>query len=255
MIRILYLGQKPIGEKCFSLLVREEIALCCAGSNTGNAAWWKSDRVRQEASALGIPFVDNADRHEDRLLEHIENLGIHCIISVQHPWILSKRLLDAVDNFAFNLHCAPLPEYQGYNVCNHAILNGETTFASTIHWMAPAVDAGDAAFVESFPVDATDTAWSLHGKAQAAGLRAFGRLAASLAQGRTPPRTALSGSPRFYSRQSIVPLRRVVHPEDALELDRKARAFWFPPFEPAYIMAGGRKFHVIPADADRNLLP
>ena len=61
---------------------------------------------------------------------------INMIISIQHPWIISKSILDAVDGFAFNIHFGKLPEYRGHHLGIHSILNGEKTFTTTCHWMA-----------------------------------------------------------------------------------------------------------------------
>lgn len=43
----------------------------------------------------------------------------------------------------FNFHPAPLPEYRGRNLCYHAIMNGETEFGATLHYMDESFDTGD----------------------------------------------------------------------------------------------------------------
>ena len=51
-----------------------------------------------------------------------------------------------------NFHPGPLPEYKGRNLCYHAIMNMETEFGATIHYMDEGFDTGDIIDVIKFPV-------------------------------------------------------------------------------------------------------
>ena len=51
---------------------------------------------------------------------------INTLISVQHKWIMSKKILSKFGCNAFNFHNAKLPEYKGYNSLSHSILNGDS---------------------------------------------------------------------------------------------------------------------------------
>ena len=57
-----------------------------------------------------------------------------------------------------NFHPGPLPEYKGRNLCYHAIVNGETEFGASIHYMNEDFDEGDIIDVWKFPVYNHDTA-------------------------------------------------------------------------------------------------
>ena len=206
-----------------------------------------SAAVREQAGRAGIPFLANVVRAEQEIANLIDRTGADTLISVQHPWVLAESLLQAVSMRAFNLHNAPLPSYRGHNAANHAILNGELEFAATIHWMAPEPDAGPIAFEERFSIreDETRLAPCTHARP-----RQVSRLSvASLMRWQRGPRfraVLLYEGGALYPRDSLNGLRRIEHPEDLEELDRKARAFYFPPFEPAYVVVEGRKLHVVP---------
>lgn len=60
-----------------------------------------------------------------------------------------------------NFHPAPLPEYKGRNLCYHAIMNGETKFGATIHYMDENFDTGDIIDVFRFYITPEDTAETL----------------------------------------------------------------------------------------------
>ena len=126
-IKILFLGQKWLGEKCFSLLNKElnnEFQLCGVVSNSSEDVWWQSNKIFTFCITNNIPFISNNQRNNEDILKNIKRFDVNTIISVQHPWILPLKILSEVKFIAFNLHNAKLPEYQGNNSCNHAILNG-----------------------------------------------------------------------------------------------------------------------------------
>jgi methionyl-tRNA formyltransferase len=249
-MRILYLGQKPIGEKCFDILREHQsssLQIRGAVSNQTTNVWWKSNTIYTECVRDGIEFIPNDRRRSAEIKSLIVREQIDAIISVQHAWILPGEILSLVDNFAFNLHNAKLPAYKGYNACNHAILNGERYYTSTIHWMTEEVDEGFIAFEETFEIEPAETAQSLYEKAGRAGESAFRKLVAHLSEGRQVPRETATGQGTFYPRNSLDTLREIKNIEDLREVDRKARAFYFPPFEPAYFIVEGRKFYILPA--------
>ncbi len=252
-VSAVFLGQKPIGERCFARLraCAGRIRLVGAVSNIGSDApynWWKSDAIHRACMRDGIPFVSNERRNEEALAELIGAHGANAIISVQHPWILSAAILKLVGFRAFNLHNAKLPDYRGYNSISHAILNGDQTYTSTIHWMAETVDTGDIAFEETVAIESDDTARSLYDRACAAGERGFERLIDHLQRGADIPRVPIAGEGRFFGRRSLDALREVVDPGDPREVDRKTRAFHFPPFEPAYCTVDGARRYLIPGN-------
>ena len=255
MERIVFLGQKPIGERCFRELLdrgKPELRVVGAVSNAATSTWWGSNAIRTAAKDADIPFVDNSSRHEDVIGDLIRREEATAIISVQHPWVVSAQVLAAVRHRAWNVHNARLPEYMGYNAVNHALLNGEDSYTSTVHWMAEEVDTGELAFTETFELTGTETARCLYARAAEAGQEAFSRLLDVLESGADVPREVAEGQPRFYSRDSIDPLRRIENINDGAEIDRKARAFWFPPFEPAFLELDGRRFYVVPQDGFRD---
>jgi methionyl-tRNA formyltransferase len=251
MTRAIFLGQKPIGEDCLRILLGYagrgmEVVAAVSNADPGQT-WWQTAGVREAAEARGIPFLPNDQRYDAEIRQLMRDTAADTLISVQHSWILPGETLAQVGNRAFNLHNAKLPDYRGYNACSHALLNGDTTYTSTIHWMVPDVDKGGAAFEETFDIAPDETARSLHAKAMAAGLRAFENLAAALAAGIGIPSRPLADGGVFYGRKSLDVLRQIVNPADPGEVDCKCRALYFPPFEPAYYLENGRKIQVLPA--------
>ena len=247
MRKILFLGQKPVAEFAWDRLRRNEgsgykLAAVCSNSQA-ETVWWHSNRIY--ALRGHVPFIDNSDRNEDLLVAAILKYSIDTIICMQHSWILSKEVLARVNYNALNFHNAKLPEYRGYNAVNHAVLNRDTQFTCTAHWMTDEVDRGEIALEAVFEIAPNDTAVSLYAKSHFASLRLFDQVLLLLANGRAVPRRPMVGEGRFYGRKSIEPLREI-RDISGDEAELKARAFFFPPFEPAFLRRGAEKLYVLP---------
>lgn len=254
MYNVLFLGQKWAGERCFDLLTQRlgsQMRLCGVVSNTSPDVWWRSNRIHRTCVGQRIPFVGNERRNNDAIRELMDSLKVNLLLSVQHPWILPPDILARVNYQGFNIHNARLPEYKGYNACNHVILNQETEYISTLHWLVDLVDAGAVAFEESVPILPEDTARSLYDKALDATEVLFTRLLDCLLEGKPVPRIPIQGEGTFYPRDSINALRQIQDPTDAAEVDLKSRALFFPPFEPSFYLLDGKKVYVLPVGFER----
>ncbi len=248
--RILFIGQKPVGEAAWLRLRQAEtaelevVALC--SNESAETVWWRSNAVFETRGDRR--FVDAARRDDEAIRSAIDDLGVTLIVVVQYPWVLPPDVLERVDYNALVVHNARLPDYGGHNAVNHAILNGDATFACMALWAADEVDAGEIALTTEFAIDPAETALSLYGKAHHAALFLVDEIIRRLASGEELPRRRLEGDVRFHRRDSIEALREL-ESADPVEVDRKSRAFFFPPFEPAYVRIAGRKAYVLPESA------
>ena len=250
MHKIMFLGQKPIGERCLKIISNscgENLQIAAIVSNKdGNSVWWKNNEGYQYAARHNIPFIDNSKRNADEIKACIKENDINFLISVQHGWIIDKETLSMVNGNAVNLHLAQLPEYQGNFSFNHAILNGDKKYGITLHYMKEEVDTGDYVMMPTFDITEKDTAYSLYNKSMDLAEEAFKDFIKMLSSGEELPRNKMSGTPRFYARNSIDGLRMISDISDKKEVRAKAHAFYFPPFERAYAVIDGSKYYVEP---------
>lgn len=250
-MKVLFLGQKPIGEKCFEVLMKhqnENMSVVGAVSNQAcESVWWKSNAIYNVCMENDLLFIDNSKPNEEIIKEKIKSNNIDFLVSVGHSWILSDSVLQMVSYHAVNLHLAKLPDYKGNYTYNHAILNGEKTYGVTMHWMTGKVDQGDYFLTEEFPITTRDTAYSLYQKSFEAGVKLFLSFAQKISEDEELPRVPMTGSGKFYSRKSLDGLREINNLCNTEEILRKSRAFYFPPFENAYFLIDNRKFYVVPS--------
>jgi len=247
MSRILYLGQKPIGEQCWEkLIAMRSLTVCGVATNASFENWWGSASIWEDLEKLGIPFINNDQPNEPQLLKLCKSEKVDTIISVQHPHRLSAALLKAVGGEAYNLHLAPLPEYRGYNGGNFAILNQDKEFGVTLHKITEELDAGDIVRKEMFPIEPFETAESLYHKSEEVALKMFKRFLLDLKDGVEFTTIPQGKGGEFHGHRSLDAFK--VIPSDAPfeQVERFSQALWFPPFEPAHFKSGERKLFVIP---------
>ena len=190
-----------------------------------------------------VKFIDNSVRNEDLILSAISDYDIDTIISIQHPWILSSKIIDAVDKRAFNLHNAKLPDYKGHNSISHAILNADEFYTTTIHRLSQRVDMGDIIFEDSIPIKPNDTAYSLYKRTLLPARKIFRRLVEHLSLGFDLPSKKIEMQGKFYSKNGLNTLKEISMEESWDDIQRKVRAFYFPPHEPAFIRLGNNKVY------------
>lgn len=145
-------------------------------------------------------------------------------ISVLWPEIIKPDAL--AENHYLNLHPAPLPEYRGCNSYAHAIINGETEYGVTMHYMNEGIDTGPIIASPRFPIEPDDTGRSLYDRAQIHALAMFEDLWPIL-KGGLPPATTQPAEGRYYRRDSLVPY--FGSPDPTVR-----RALTFPPFTNGY---------------------
>ncbi len=244
-LRVVLMGRKAEAARALEhLLERGHQISAVISSEEGDG-----ERPLERAAARrGIPVW--RDEEADQRLECVppapELREVDLVLSYLHrrkirpAWIALPRI------GCFNFHPAPLPEMRGVGGYNFAILENRREYGVSVHWVAPEIDAGDLVEVRRFTIcPEQETAWSLERKAQAELLALFCDFVARVESGAPAPRTP-QGPGRYISRAEMLAAMRV-DPADPPELvDRKARAFWFPPHGGAWIEIQGRRFTLAP---------
>lgn len=145
--RVLLLGMGVTAESAFAALV-ERFDVCAVVCSAP-----PGDVLAQRAAALGVPMcTDTSLTSVARCIEQHQPDGV--VVS-SYDRVLPANLL-AGRPFV-NVHYAPLPRYRGRATVNWALINGETSWAITVHVMTPALDDGGILVQQSVPITDTDT--------------------------------------------------------------------------------------------------
>ncbi len=218
-----------------------EVAAVVARSQPGPGGVLLGERAR----TLGLPVLSYAQlarqmRGEDT--PTIELRGIDYIFSFLFWRLIREPVLDWADRGCLNFHPAPLPDYRGWGVYNFAILRQEPLWGVSAHWVSAELDRGDLVRVDRFAIEPErETAYSLEQRSQVALVELFGHVLDSIARGEALPRTP-QGEGHEFPRAATEAERRV-RPDDSPEMvDRRIRAFWYPPYGGATTEIGGEEY-------------
>lgn len=168
------------------------------------------------------------------------------LLSVMYPYILPASVVLAQPSY--NLHNARLPYHRGWNALTHEILRGERWHTVTIHEMSAECDRGDIVYEGTVPILESDSALSLYERCVPVAVRLFRDLLAALRKGERITAFHRPGEGVWHERD-MSSLKRVPS-LDTATLDRYARAFHFPPHEPAYIEHEGRRTYLVPGGTE-----
>ena len=163
-------------------------------------------------------------------------------------WRLIREPLISLGRIGcLNFHPAPLPDFRGLGGYNVAILEGLREWGVSCHFVDEGFDTGDLVEVERFAIDdRAETAFSLDLRSQERLFGLFTRVMRSVLSGEELAR-APQGQGRYVTREEFE-LLRLVRPGD--DLQRKLRAFWYPPHAGAEVEVDGRRFTLV----DQSLL-
>ncbi|QWV95973.1 methionyl-tRNA formyltransferase [Geomonas nitrogeniifigens] len=135
-----YFGDGPWSHKALDRILENpelEVAFIVARYD-------KADPVLgQYAQRLGVPFYLHPDVNSS---EFLGIAGAHCCdiyVSMSFNQILRKQILESVPHGFINCHAGALPFYRGRNILNWALINGESRFGVTVHYVDEGIDTGD----------------------------------------------------------------------------------------------------------------
>jgi methionyl-tRNA formyltransferase len=168
--------------------------------------------------------------------------GVDLVVSFLFWNVIREPLLSLGRIGCLNFHPAPLPDFRGVGGYNVAILEGVPEWGVSCHFVDATLDTGDVVEVVRFPIDAErETAFSLDLRSQEHLRTLFQRVLHRVLAGEPLPRTP-QGEGRYVSREEFEELR-VVRPGD--DVERKLRAFWYPPWPGAVIDVDGRRLTLV----------
>jgi len=237
MTRIVFMGRKQVAADSLVWLNDQagvQVVAVITDSHLENSP------TSAVARSLGIPVMSRQQVEDSVSKQAIEfDLGLSMLYwqKIRAP-ILDRATLGVV-----NFHPAPLPDFKGTAGYNVAILNGLSEWASSAHYVDKDIDTGPIIDVSHFPFDAgTATAYTLEARTRIALFDQFKSVVGRILKQRERLPTTENVGGRYIARAEMEAMKEV-RPGD--DLDRKVRAFWFPPYDGAYVVVDGKKYTLV----------
>jgi methionyl-tRNA formyltransferase len=139
-LRIGYFGDGPWAHQALDLLSRSErfeAAFIVARNDRPDPV------LRQYAEQLKVPFLTHPNVNSEEFLRCIESHACDLHVSMSFNQIMKVPILGSAPEGFINCHAGALPFYRGRNILNWAIINGESRFGVTVHYIDPGIDTGN----------------------------------------------------------------------------------------------------------------
>lgn len=236
-VKVLFMGRKPVAEKALRWLLSNnnvDVIGVLTDSHLENSP------CAETAKSNSIPIYEY-----DAALELINNgeLNFDLGLSMLYWRKLKEGFVHAPKLNTINFHPAPLPEYKGTAGYNMAVLDGLSEWGMTAHYVDEEIDTGEIIEVLSFPIcKETETAQSLEKISQDKLYQLFVEVVSKVLAKKEILKSYPNVGGRYISRAQMEEMKEIKDDDD---IPRKIRAFWFPPYDGAYIKINGNKYTLV----------
>jgi methionyl-tRNA formyltransferase len=238
---VILLGSKPGSVVALELLLERGWDIRYVVTSQHDYSWIEGPSLAACARGKGVPVISQNDLPDDARATFV--------VSYMFRYRVKQRTRAMAERAALNFHAGPLPRFGGWAFYNVAILENVKEYGCTCHHMDDGFDTGPLLEVRTFPIDAErETAVSLERKTQAEMIRLFCDFCALAESGAALPCVAQDPAQmRYMTQQEFSRLKEIPANADEQTQQRIARAFWYPPYQCAYLSIGGHQLEVIPA--------
>ncbi len=117
--------------------------------------------LREWADRLGVPFIPTENVNTLEFISVMGEFKPDLLVSMSFNQILRKDIIDYPPKGFINCHAGALPFYRGRNPLNWALINGESSFGITVHFVDEGIDTGDIVEQRLYPITLKDDYQSL----------------------------------------------------------------------------------------------
>ena len=117
--------------------------------------------LKQWAENLQVPFLLADNVNSADFIDRIASYECDVLVSMSFNQILKREILQLAPLGFINCHAGALPFYRGRNPLNWALINGETEFGITVHYIDEGIDTGDIILQKKYAISESDNYASL----------------------------------------------------------------------------------------------
>lgn len=148
-----YFADGPWSHRALDKLLEREslyIAFICARFDKPDI------KLEAVAKKNQIPFLFHKNINSVEFLNNIEKFNCDLFVSMSFNQIFKKETIERPSLGTINCHAGKLPFYRGRNILNWVLINDESEFGITVHYVDSGVDTGDIILQECFPITDSD---------------------------------------------------------------------------------------------------
>jgi methionyl-tRNA formyltransferase len=251
--RVALFGKNSVAVNALEILIHKknvEIVLVSPNNSDHGEDGWQLSLLRR-ANQYNLNTYQFSKIKQADSIEYLRNLNLDFIFSIQYDQIINQPVIDTAKFGAINLHFAPLPRYRGVSPIGLALLNGESEFGVTMHYMDPGVDTGDIISQKIFPINSIKNARELYDLVVIYAGELFENSIEDillLQNKRVPQDNSMA---LYYPNGSInFKENEINFNKDTCSLVNWIKAFIFPPFQYPVFTVNGKSYEVVSVSGD-----
>ncbi|MEZ8985207.1 formyl transferase [Vibrio cyclitrophicus FF160] len=121
--------------------------------------------LKEWADKLDVPYIPVKDVNTPEFLSVMNEFKPELLVSMSFNQILRKSIIEYAPLGFINCHAGALPFYRGRNPLNWALINGESSFGITVHYVDEGIDTGDIVEQRLYQIARSDNYGTLLKKA------------------------------------------------------------------------------------------
>ena len=161
-IKIGYFADGPWSHKAFELLLNDDlisIEFICARYDTSD------QKLKELSKNSNIDFIKHQNINSEEFLELVGGYKCDLFVSMSFNQIFKSKIINMTPNGLINCHAGKLPFYRGRNILNWVLINDESEFGITVHYVDESIDTGDVILQKTYTITDKDTYQTLLNKA------------------------------------------------------------------------------------------
>lgn len=152
-MKIGYFADGPWAHVAFERIIEDSTIEICFMT----LRYDKRDSVLADyAKKNNIPVIMSSNINSVEYLEQIEKYEVDLFVSMSFNQILKKNMINYPPMKTINCHAGKLPYYRGRNILNWALINDESEFGITVHYVDEGIDTGDIILQRTYPITDND---------------------------------------------------------------------------------------------------
>ncbi len=225
-MRIAFLGTPDFAVAALDALVAAGHEIACVYSQPpaprGRGQVLKPSPVHAYAEERGISVRTPSSMRDPAEIAAFAGLNLDAAVVVAFGQILPAAVLEAPRLGCFNLHASLLPRWRGAAPIQRAIMAGDKVTGVEVMQMTEGLDEGPVLASETVPIDALETAGTLHDRLAAVGAALLARALAGVERGEAVA-TAQAQDGLTYAKKIRPKEARIAWARPAAEVDCKIR--------------------------------
>ncbi|MBT7462368.1 MAG: methionyl-tRNA formyltransferase [Bacteroidetes bacterium] len=152
-LKIGYFADGPWAHSTFNKIIHDDrfaIMFICVRFDSGDMV------LKQYAKESNINLLRHPKVSSNDFLQSIDKYKCDIFVSMSFNQIFRKNFIEYPPLKTINCHAGMLPFYRGRNILNWVLINDESEFGITVHYVDEGIDTGDIILQRKIPISDSD---------------------------------------------------------------------------------------------------